>query len=279
MSHWRRALVTGASSGIGEAFADELAERQVDLVLVGRDDARLEAVALRARARGVRADVITADLATAAGLATVVREIQGSSPGIDLLVNNAGLSQRGAFLDLPLDRAVESVLVNNVAVVTLTHAAATRMREVPGGTVIQVSSIASAWPLPNEAVYAASKAFVTSFGQALSQEWAPTALTCTTVLPGPTRTRKSASAAAVVNVPTGGWMEPSEVVRCTLDAAARGRELVVPGARNRLRLVSVSRYPSLVGGRLNAALFRTLFSIRDACFRVVSRLRARLLER
>jgi short-subunit dehydrogenase len=262
-SRWRRALVTGASSGIGEAFAEELASRHVDLVLVARDVDALESVAERARAAEVHVVVLPADLATDDGVARVVAAIRQAAPPIDLLVNNAGLGQWGWFLDLPLDRAVESMRVNNVAVVELTHAAATRMRDGDGGSIIQVASMAAAFPAPQQAVYAASKAFLLNFGQALAQEWAGSGVACTTVLPGLTRTNYFARTGVDPGAPERRWMTAGEVARASLTAAEKGQALCVPGRRNRWKLITVSRYPSLPAGRAKRLVREALRSARN----------------
>jgi uncharacterized protein len=267
VSRWRRALVTGASSGIGAAFAEELASRHVDLILVARDVDALDAVAARAREAGSRVEVLPADLATDDGVAGVVTAIRQAAPRIDLLVNNAGLGQWGWFLDLPLDRAVESMRVNDIAVVELTHAAGTRMRDADGGSIIQVASMAAAFPAPQQAVYAASKAFLLNFGQALSQEWAGSGVTCTTVLPGLTRTNYFTRTGFDPGAPAGRWMAAGEVARSSLAAAEKGQALCVPGRRNRWKLVTVSRYPSLPAGRLKRRVRETLGYARDAAAR------------
>jgi uncharacterized protein len=264
MSAWHRALVTGASSGIGAAFADELASRHVDLVLVGRDERALEIVAARTRSRGVNAEVVQADLATAEGLARVAGVIRDSATPIDLLVNNAGFGQWGPFIDLPVDTALESMRVNIEALVTLTHAAVGRMRALGTGSIIQISSIASITPGPNQAVYAASKAFVSSFGQAMSQEWADSGIgiTSTTVLPSLTRTNYFARAGIDIDAPEKLWMSPAEVAVLSLDAAQRGRPLMIPNRRSRMRIALATQFPSLAFGRAKRQVRRALLSAR-----------------
>jgi short-subunit dehydrogenase len=250
MQRWRRALVTGASSGIGEALAGHLAAAGTDLVLVGRDRAALDDVAAKARQMGANAVVLAVDLATAAGLKEVVSTIESSDPMIDLLVNNAGLGQAGAFVDLPIDRALEMMRVNNDALVALTHAALARMVAAGHGCVVQMSSTAAAAPGPQQAVYAATKAFVSSFGQALSAELEGTGVTCTTVLPGFTRTRYFERIGRTVDIPDKYWMTADEVARFTFDGAGRQLALVVPGAANRRALMMAAAFPSMTKGRV-----------------------------
>jgi short-subunit dehydrogenase len=191
---WSVALVTGASSGIGEACAEVLSSTGVDLIVVGRNAVSLGAVASRARSKGVRVEVLQADLSTEVGLACVAESVRNADPMLDLLVNNAGVGQWGLFADLPLRDAIESLRVNNDALVQLTHAALGPMLHNRSGCIIQISSIAAAGPGPQQAVYAATKAFISSFGQALSAELVGTGVSCTTVLPGypgPTTSRGS----------------------------------------------------------------------------------------
>jgi uncharacterized protein len=246
---WRRALVTGASSGIGEAFADQLSSGGVDLILVGRDVTALEAVAKRARGRGVQVETLGLDLSMVDDVAIAQSVIGGCTPPVDLVVNNAGTGQFGLFVDLPLDGALETMRVNDEAVVRLTHAAVSRMRDAGRGWIIQISSTASASPGPGQAVYAATKAFVSSFGQAISAELAPTGVRCTTVLPGYTRTHYFSRVGLTPAIPERDWMTPDEVAGLALDAARRGRPLVIPGRRNRWRIAMATPFPSLAKGR------------------------------
>jgi short-subunit dehydrogenase len=264
VTRWRRALVTGASSGIGEAFAEQLASRGVGLILVGRDVGALDEVAGRVRERGVEASTVVADLGRERDLEQVVGAIRDADPMIDLLVNNAGLGQYGSFLELPIDRADEVVRVNDIALVRLTHAAAVRMVEAGRGSVIQLSSMASASPAPYQAVYAASKAFVSSFGQAISDELKSAGVTCTTVLPGYTRTRYFERVNLEVDVPDRYWMTAGDVAAAALDAAEMGRPLVIPGAINRRRIATTAPFPSLLKGRVLRGLGQIRRSVRAA---------------
>jgi short-subunit dehydrogenase len=247
---WRRALLTGASSGIGEAFADELASVGVDLILVGRAAAALDAVAARAHGHGVEALALCADLAVAHDVTRVSSMIAECDPMIDLLVNAAGAGWVGQFAGSPLAGSIEMMRVNNEALVQLTHAALSRMVQAGRGSLIQISSTASAGPGPGQAIYAATKAFVTSFGQAISVELMPTGVTCTTVLPGYTRTRWFERVGIAPDIADARWMTAEQVARVAIDAARRGRAVVIPGAGNRWRVALASPFPSLAKGRV-----------------------------
>src|SRR5690606_27628834 len=166
----RLAVVTGASAGIGRAFAERLAREAWDLVLVARRRDRLDelAAALRA-AHGRRVDVLAADLTDAGGLRAVEERI-AAEPTLELLVNNAGFGTSGPFADLDRDREEQEVRLNVLALVRLTHAALQGFRERGHGTVVNVSSLAGFQPSPYNATYAATKAFVNSFTQAVAEE-------------------------------------------------------------------------------------------------------------
>jgi short-subunit dehydrogenase len=163
---------------------------------------------------------------------------------------------------LPLDAALDVMHVNNDALVRLTHAAVLRMLEIGRGGIVQISSMAAAGPRPQQAVYAASKAFVSSFGQALFDELADTPVTCTTVLPGFTRTRYFARVGLDVHLPDDRWMTPAEVARISLAAARRGDALVVPGVRNRWKMAVATPFPSLAFGSAKRHIRQALYAAR-----------------
>ena len=249
-NRWRRALVTGASSGIGRAIACQLAEAGTEVLLVARDVESLRATAVGIEKRGGRAIVVRADLSMPDDVEVVANAIRDSSPMIDLLVNNAGMGQVGPFLDLPPDVAAELIRVNVTALVQLTGAAVERMADVGRGSIVQISSTAAASPGPLVAVYAASKAFVASFGQALSEELEGSGVTCTTVLPGYTRTRYFERLGVTPDVSVRRWMTADDVAHRSLAAGARGEPLLVPGRGNRIRVELMPQFPSLTSGRL-----------------------------
>ena len=168
---WRHAVVTGASSGIGEAIARELAMLGVGLTLVARRSEELERLATQLRRKGApEVEVLVADLTERRGLAAVEARLADGSRPVDLLVNDAGMGTGGPFAELSIDHEVAEIELNVVAVVRLTHAAVGPMRERGRGAVLNVSSLAGLAPAPNNATYAASKAFVTSFSASLHEE-------------------------------------------------------------------------------------------------------------
>jgi uncharacterized protein len=167
----RTALVTGASSGIGAAFARELAARGCDLVLVARREERLDALAAEIRsAHGRTAHVVPADLARPGAAAAVRARTDELGLQVDLLVNNAGFGTYGPFETIDPARDRDLVQVGVATVVELTHAYLPGMVERAGGAIVNVSSAGAFQPLPYQAAYAASKAFVQSFSEALWAE-------------------------------------------------------------------------------------------------------------
>ncbi|MGH7907718.1 MAG: SDR family NAD(P)-dependent oxidoreductase, partial [Candidatus Binataceae bacterium] len=164
------ALITGASSGIGEEFAYALAREKYDLALVARRGDRLKSVGQKARAFGAaRIKTIMADLSRRDTPGLIYRELEKDGTGVDYLVNNAGFGTRGRFHRMPLARELEEIDVNVTALVALTHLFAPGMAARRRGTIINVASTAAFQPLPFMATYAATKAFVVSFTIALAE--------------------------------------------------------------------------------------------------------------
>jgi short-subunit dehydrogenase len=226
--------VTGASAGIGEAFARALAERHHDLVLVARRRDRLEALAKElAERHRVAAAVEVADLAEAADLARLAEVVAADPP--DLLVNNAGFGTMGRFAELEVERELEEIRLNVIALVCLTRAALPGMLARGRGAVINVSSLAGETAGPFNATYAATKAYVTRFSEALYEETRGTGVGVQALLPGFTRTEFQEVAGVDPGIVPGfAWMSAAAVVEASLAALARGEAICVPGAGNRL---------------------------------------------
>jgi short-subunit dehydrogenase len=246
--------VTGASTGIGEQFARILAERGHDVILVARDQARLEAVAKDITERYGGAHAVTpADLTAPSELATV----EEVARGVDVLVNNAGFGTFGAFHELSLDGEDREVRLNVVAVVRLAHAAAAGMAERRRGGILNVASIAGFQPIPTNATYAATKAFVISFSQALHEELRPAGVDVTVLCPGFTRSEFQERAGVPSDVVPGPlWQDADQVARAGLDGLSRRRAVVVPGALNRTVATLTSMTPDAISRRVSAAVMK-----------------------
>ncbi|MFP5502300.1 MAG: SDR family NAD(P)-dependent oxidoreductase [Candidatus Sericytochromatia bacterium] len=228
------AMITGASAGIGASFAGALARRGLDLVLVARRRAALEAIAARLTAdHGVRVEVIACDLARSDATETLMAEVATRGLRIDWLINNAGFGAWGPFAEVDPARAVEMLQLNVVALTALTRALLPGMRERRRGVVINVASVAAFQGVPHFAVYAASKAYVLSFTEALAEEVRGEGIVVQALCPGTTRT-EFFEVAGMPPEARSAYMSPEAVVEASLGGIARRSPVVVPGAKNRL---------------------------------------------
>ncbi|MFA1549581.1 SDR family NAD(P)-dependent oxidoreductase [Actinomadura chokoriensis] len=232
---YRTALVTGASSGIGESFARLLAGRGADLVIVARRADLLDGLARELVERyRVAVEVMAADLADPAQRAEVEGRLR--SDPVELLVNNAGYGAFGAFADLPLDDHLAQIELNVTALVRLTHAALPGMVERGRGGVLNVASMAGFTPSPGSASYGATKAYVASFSESLHSEVAGKGVHVTALCPGFTRTEDDVPSNLL-------WLRRDDVARAGLDAVAAGRALCVPGMQYKAALPALKLVP------------------------------------
>jgi uncharacterized protein len=229
------ALITGASSGIGEQFARQLADRGYDLILVARRKDRLEQLAQEI---STTTHVVECDLGSDA--AKLPGKVAKLGVEVDVLVNNAGFGLRGRFADLSPERQAEMVRVNCEAVVVLTAAFLPGMVERGRGGVISVASTAGAQPLPYEATYGATKAFATNLTEALHAELRGTGVKALSVNPGPVPTewQQVAGYREAGGEMMPGAIEADQVAREALHAYDRGSRAIVPGRffRNFMRV-------------------------------------------
>ncbi|MGH2962865.1 MAG: SDR family NAD(P)-dependent oxidoreductase [Solirubrobacterales bacterium] len=245
------ALVTGASSGIGEEFARRLSARGHELVLVARRRDRLESLAEELPGT---AHVVPCDLATEAdSLAGKVAEL---GVEVDLLVNNAGFGTYGHFAELDAKREAEEVRVNCEAVVTLTHAFLPALLDRRRGGVIVVASTAGMQPIPYEAVYSASKAFALRFTEALSEEMRGSGVRILAVNPGPVPTEWQAIAGHDDTGIVPGEIPAEQVVRESLEAYDAGRRSVIPGRTIRWFVRAGNTGPRGLQLRVTERIFR-----------------------
>ncbi len=249
----RLAVVTGASSGIGRAFAEQLAALGHDLVIVARSRERLEALAVELGERnGSEVQIFVADLNNDKSVTDLAGLLHSRVP--DLLVNSAGFGAFGRFEELDLDRQVELLRVNVQALVCLTYACLPGMLKRGSGAVVNVSSLAGEAPIAYNAIYGASKSCVTSFSRALYEELRDTAITVQCLLPGLTATPWAEAAGVdTANVPRMAISDPDDVVRASLAALRRGSAECVPGAANRILALVQRTMPRLLSRTIASA--------------------------
>ena len=228
------ALITGASAGIGAAFAQRLAERQTNLILVARTDAKLQQLAQQLQDQyKIRVDFLVQDLTAPAAAKTVFDAVTQKGLTIDLLINNAGFGDYGDFAELDGEKQVGIVQLNILALVDLTHQFLPGMRQRRSGGIINMSSTAAFQTMPYFAVYAASKAFVLSFSEALWAENRSYGVHVLAVCPGPTETNFFQDAEFppfLANVAAANYTPTEVVVSEALIALEKNQSSVVPGA-------------------------------------------------
>jgi hypothetical protein len=249
------ALVTGASSGIGEVFARELANRGADLVLVARSQDKLEALAqeLKGRCR-VSVEVLARDLSEPGAGAALAARLAEQGVRIDVLVNSAGFGLFGRLHEVDPARTSQQVRLNVTTLTELTCAVLPQMLARDRGAIVNVASTAAFQPLPYMAVYGATKAYVLSFTEALWAETRGTGVRVTALCPGATDTAffDTASEHAVV----GHRMAPEQAVTAALGALERRRCSVIPGLRNRLLASAPRAAPRQTTVRISARTMR-----------------------
>ena len=230
------ALVTGASSGIGVALATELARRGHGLVLVARRADRLSEMADQiAGEHGVRVEWIASDLTDPSDRDKIPAEVAERGLVVDLLINDAGMGTSGRFFEIPLAKEIQMIRLNVEAMVALCGAFLPGMVERGRGGILNVASVSGFMPVPQQATYSASKAFVLTFTEALTIDLHGTGVTATALCPGPVKTEFEG---IIEGLPSGLFLEPARVAREAIDALEQGRLSVVPGAMNKVNAVS-----------------------------------------
>jgi short-subunit dehydrogenase len=230
------ALITGASSGLGEEFARQLAPDARQLVLVARREERLQSLktALQQRWPSLQVLVHVADLSVESERISLAERLRGEGVEPDLLVNNAGVGDYGEFVSGEWSKADQMLQLNMVALTHLSHLLLPAMIARRSGAILNVSSLAGEMPIPDFAVYAASKAYVTSLSEALRIETKSSGVNVVALCPGPVSTEfgQGAQRGALKPSPPGGKLmrvEAAKVVRTGLDAAVRNRPRAFPG--------------------------------------------------
>lgn len=256
MTHYKTALITGASSGLGEVFADKLAAEGSDLILVARSTDKLRQLATRiTRDHGADVEVITADLGLVSPGAALAAEVTRRGFQVDLLVNNAGFGTVGSFIKQDAAREYNEIALNCAAVVDLTHAFLPAMVERGFGGIINVASAAAFQPLPYMSVYAATKAFVLSFSHGIRGEYHKKGIHITALCPGPVDTpffEATGSEGLRGTIPRSMMMTSDRVVSDCLKSFHAGKAVSLPGTTTKLMAVAGHLTPRGVLGRITA---------------------------
>ena len=242
------ALVTGATAGLGAEFATQLAAAGHDLVLVARDTARLEATKKTLEAaRGIKVELIPADLTTTAGCDAVAARIGDAARPIDILVNNAGIGTYKPFGTATVAAEEQQLDLNVRAVLRLCHAAVNAMTARGSGQIVNISSVSAFVPRAGNASYAASKAWVTLFSEALSLQLAGSGVTVTAIHPGFSHTEFHERAHAdMSHVPDRMWLDAKDVVAEGLADAAAGKPLSTPSRQYKVMVAAARIVPRSV---------------------------------
>src|SRR5216684_752474 len=252
------ALITGASRGLGMAFARALAQRHCNLVLVARSPEPLRAFAdeLR-RANPVSVVAIQVDLSTAGACQILAEQLSRGGIPIELLVNNVGFGLRGEFRANSLPRQLEMLRLNNQAIVELTYSLLPGMLERGQKGIINISSTAGFQPIPFASAYSATKAFLTTFSLALEQELRSVGVSVVTVCPGRLRKNENGHSQQPARGKwTGIYQSPEQVVEEALRVLAQGGGLTVPGALNKFSVFAQRLIPRSLVPRLVAKMSR-----------------------
>jgi short-subunit dehydrogenase len=233
------ALVTGASDGIGLEFCTILASRGYNLILVARREAKLNAIAIDLRqSHGVQCTVIAADLSLPQAAQMLFQNTKDQRLQVDFLINNAGLLHNGPFCELSLTQQEAMITVNVLALTSLTHLFANDMAARKTGHILNIASVAAWTPIPNQNIYAATKAYVLAFSQALTDEMnaAGNGVIVSVLCPGYTATKMmdNPDQGATLRIPANMMMSPKDVANQGIVGCLSGQHTIVPGISNKL---------------------------------------------
>lgn len=252
------ALITGATSGIGRAFAERFAARGYDLILTGRRREVITSVAREIKkASGVSVTVIIAELTEEKGVQSVERVIE-ETENLEVLVNNAGFGMDGEFIDLPVSGHLDMLTVHVAVPIRLMHAALPRMIENKKGTIINVASLGAFTPAPINGIYGGTKSMLVVLSESLHLELRRKGITVQALCPGFTRTDFHAKMGvqAKLDARRLGFMTPDNVVDASLKAIRKGKVVCIPGIKNKFFYQLVRFSPRWAYYRVIELLYR-----------------------
>lgn len=258
-------MITGASGGIGEALAYKVAERKHNLVLVARQETKLVRLSnILTDTYGCHVKYIVADLSKPTGANQLFEAINALELKVTVLINNAGIGSSGLFTDIEHNTEIDLIQLNVVSLVSLSHHFLTTMKGMKRGTLINVASMTAFMPVPYMATYAASKAFVRSFTEALHEEYKPFGIHVMLVCPGLTKTNFNTAAgldsmkgpALSSDYATAATQSPDEVAEEILTALDAKKSKLITGGKNRLGARILALLPNSLIARFMAGFYR-----------------------
>lgn len=255
-------LITGASSGIGEAIAWLFADQGRDLILVARNADKLDKLAeAMVEKHGVNVSVRPADLSEAGSVENLAKSLRREGIEVEILINNAGVLEHGAFIDMPPEQHLLMVQLNVVGLTDLLAHFVPDMVARKSGRILNVASIAAFQPFPSLATYAATKAYVLSLSEALAEELRGTGVTVTALCPGVTATNMVANAGSAVDkLPSMLIGDVEKVAREAVKACMNGTPIVVPGSLNLAGTLIARATPKWLVRRLTGVVGRSSIS-------------------
>jgi short-subunit dehydrogenase len=260
-------LVTGASGGIGEAIVNKLAARKQNLLLVARNSDKLSLKCKQLMEKfGIDAQFIAADLAKPETPQYIFADIQKRGLEVETLFNNAGIGSGGEFTELSLTSELEMIQLNNSAMVALTHYLLPAMQKRKSGTIVNVASMAAFMPIPYMAVYGATKVFVRSFTEAITEECKPYNIHVMLLCPGLTKTNFN-NAAGIENekgeaLTAGAALQtPEQVADEAFEALDKKKNIIISGAKNRLGAKALALIPNAMIAKNIAKTYRKKVTI------------------
>jgi len=260
----RFTLITGASSGIGEAFAKRLAAEKHNLILVARSADKLsDLCGVLAAKHDVSCREIAIDLTSAGAYEKVFEETESDGLEIDWLINNAGFGSAGDFAALDLEKELAIIDLNVSALVGLTHLYLQGMRSRKRGTIINVSSAAGFQPIPFMATYAASKAFVSSFSEAVAEENRPFGIEVLALCPGSTKTNFFDASGIDRPIQVKGQQTVDDVIETAMKAVRQNKTKVVSGWTNYIGSIAGTIMPNAITSRVMAKALRSRYQKND----------------
>jgi short-subunit dehydrogenase len=263
-------LITGASSGIGESIANRLAERKHNLLLIARNAEKLKEQSAQLSERfGINVQFIAADLSKPESAYEIFNEVSKKGMEVEMLINNAGIGSGGEFSTISLQSELSLIQLNISSLVALTHLFLPQMQVRKGGTIVNIASMASFAPVPYMATYAASKSFVRSFTEAITQECKPYQIHVLLFAPGLTKTKFNASAGIdnergrglSADYETSSTQTSAQVADELIKALDNHRNFAISGTKNRLGAKLVALLPNSLIARIIGNSYRKKLSI------------------